>query len=115
MSFVGGKLKLKGVEEKRKKKKKSKSKDKEKQQVLKEELEGAEAKGGSRGESDGGGDEVDTRTEAEKRYDAYMRKRELELLRKNALKTTKEKVNEFNEKLAALSEHHDIPKVDGSW
>ena len=37
--------------------------------------------------------------------------REKEAIERLASKTHKEKVQEFNEKLASLSEHHDIPKV----
>lgn len=32
-----------------------------------------------------------------------------------ATKTHKDRVNEFNSKLEALSEHHDIPKVCLVW
>ena len=37
--------------------------------------------------------------------------REKETIERLASKTHKDKVNEFNEKLANLTEHHDIPKV----
>ena len=61
------------------------------------------------------GTERDTRTAAEKAYDARMKKRVKEEVSKGLAKTQKDRVHEFNEKLAKLSEHNDIPKVDGSW
>jgi len=45
---------------------------------------------------------------AHERKLAEKRKRELS---KTAIVTHKQKVQQFNEKLAKLSEHHDIPKV----
>jgi protein FAM32A len=53
---------------------------------------------------------VDRRTAAEKRYDAMMAKREAEQSQKAALKSHRERVNEFNTYLQNLSEHHDIPR-----
>lgn len=37
--------------------------------------------------------------------------REKQTIERLASKTHKDKVNEFNDKLANLTEHHDIPKV----
>jgi protein FAM32A len=55
--------------------------------------------------------DADRRTEAEKRFAERQRKLEEERLRKQAAKGYRERVKEFNEHLANLSEHHDIPKV----
>jgi protein FAM32A len=51
------------------------------------------------------------KTEAEKRYDEMRRKRMEERLKKEGVKTHKEKVEELNKYLSGLSEHHDMPKI----
>ena len=56
-------------------------------------------------------DITDRRTAAEKRYDEKMAKRERERVAKAAIKSHRERVNEFNTYLQNLSEHHDIPRV----
>lgn len=53
----------------------------------------------------------DTRTEAEKRFEAKMLEAEQQRLAKLATMSHRDRVREFNDKLASLSEHHDIPKV----
>lgn len=53
----------------------------------------------------------DDRTPAQKRYDECMARRERDTVGKAAAQTHKEKVDKFNEYLASLTEHHDIPKV----
>eukprot|EP00878_Enallax_costatus_P000817 GHUV01000942.1.p1 GENE.GHUV01000942.1~~GHUV01000942.1.p1 ORF type:complete len:126 (+),score=45.09 GHUV01000942.1:257-634(+) len=122
MSFVGGKLKLKGGDPlkggvKKKKKKSSNA-----------ELALANTEVGGEGEDkattaaepiktkDGyilpvPAAATDRRTEAEKRHDERLRKLEEERLRKQATKGYRDRVKDFNEHLASLSEHHDIPKV----
>ena len=55
----------------------------------------------------------DTRTAAEKKYDAIIEKRELEEIEKLAAKSHRDKIREFNEKLESLSEHYDLQKVSG--
>ena len=55
----------------------------------------------------------DTRTAAEKKYDAILEKRELEEIEKLAAKSHRDKIREFNEKLESLSEHYDLQKVSG--
>lgn len=121
MSFMGGKLKLKGGDSvkggvKKKKKKPSNT-----------ELALANADAGEGGEKattaaepiktkDGyilptPASTADRRTEAEKRHEERLRKLEEERLRKQATKGFRDRVKEFNEHLASLSEHHDIPKV----
>ncbi|KAI9065917.1 DUF1754-domain-containing protein [Trametes coccinea BRFM310] len=126
----GGSLKLKGgitdggiV----KKKKKSKSKDKEKEKsaspgedrvkALERAIKEDEAKLGSPSGSGRNSPAVastsasERKTAAEKRFEEIQKKRLAEKVARLARKTHKDRVNEFNAKLEALSEHHDIPKV----
>ncbi|KAK7695272.1 hypothetical protein QCA50_002462 [Cerrena zonata] len=124
----GGSLKLKGgvtdggiVKKKKKSKSKSKDKDidaesqrlKELEAIMREE----EAKTGSPSGSGRGSPAAvgtsssDRKTAAEKRFEEVRRKRLAEKVAKLADKSHKDRVNEFNNKLEALSEHHDIPKV----
>ena len=51
------------------------------------------------------------KTEAEKRHEEYRRKRLEEKLKREGVKTHKEKVEELNKYLSGLSEHHDMPKI----
>ena len=51
------------------------------------------------------------KTEAEKRYEEMRRKRLEDRLKKEGVKTHKEKVEELNKYLSGLSEHHDMPKI----
>ena len=51
------------------------------------------------------------KTEAEKRHDEMRRKRLEDRLKKEGVKTHKEKVEELNKYLSGLSEHHDMPKI----
>lgn len=104
-SFVGGRLRLKahhgGVLTKKRKKKAKRA--------------AAPAAEGGAPTHDAAPDSVpphtDTRTATERRFDETRREREGEEIRRAAEKTHRQKVQEFNEKLAVLSEHHDIPKV----
>jgi len=58
----------------------------------------------------------DDRTEAEKVRDARALERHAaDLARGRGGETHAERVRRFNEHLARLSEHHDMPKTDGSW
>lgn len=57
----------------------------------------------------------DRRTEAEKRFEARVAKLEEERARKAAAKSHRERVKEMNEKLATLTEHHDIPRISYSY
>jgi protein FAM32A len=86
---IGGGLKLKGagVDKKKKKNKKPKT-----EIALKE-------AGGRR------------KTESEKRHDETRRKRLEERMKRDGVKTHKEKVEELNKYLSGLSEHHDMPKI----
>jgi len=110
-NVVGGKLKLKGAaiekpDKKKKKKKKKKTKDKKREYVElnetdEEEDDGLETKT----------KELDTRTEAEKAHEERSRQQRRKRIVEQAELSHKDKVKLFNEKLAKLSEHHDIPKV----
>lgn len=112
MSFVGGKLKLKGgdprVSKKKKKKKTPVSNDVEEGAPEAQEAK-ASLEGYAIAESTGEG--VDRRTEAEKRFEEKMLEAEKKRLAKLAHTSHRDRVRDFNEKLAQLSEHHDIPKV----
>ncbi|EKM49248.1 uncharacterized protein PHACADRAFT_265720 [Phanerochaete carnosa HHB-10118-sp] len=120
-----GSLKLKGgVAEggivKKKKKSKSKAKDKddefEKQRLL--ELEAVMREEEGKTTSPAGSSRAspsvvssERKTAAEKRFEEVQRKRLADKVTKLANKTHKDRVSDFNSKLEALSEHHDIPKV----
>jgi len=51
------------------------------------------------------------KTDAERRHEEMRRKRLEEKVRKEGVKTHKEKVEELNKYLSGLSEHHDMPKI----
>jgi protein FAM32A len=51
------------------------------------------------------------KTEAEKRHEEMRRKRLDEKIKREGIKTHKEKVEELNKYLSGLSEHHDMPKI----
>jgi protein FAM32A len=51
------------------------------------------------------------RTEAQIKHEAHLARKEAERLAKTASKSHRQRVQEYNEKLAQLTEHHDIPKV----
>ncbi|KAI0639588.1 DUF1754-domain-containing protein [Trametes polyzona] len=124
----GGSLKLKGgVTDggivKKKKKSKSKEKEKEKaaspgedrvkalERAIKEDEAKVVSPSGSGRNSPAVASSSDRKTAAEKRFEEVQRKRLAEKVARLANKTHKDRVNEFNSKLEALSEHHDIPKV----
>ena len=134
-NVVGGKLKLKGkaldVRAGGMKKKKKKRDTQEQLRMLtgREESErevvnspthSSEADPASRGENRDGEGEVDRerqqvvedhRTPAEKKYHEQKAKLEAQRLAKVASKSHRQRVEEFNQYLANLSEHYDIPKV----
>jgi len=135
ISAVGGGLKLKGgapAGVKKKKKKKKTQKDisqgstakleKNLEDMLEEtadELkqgEGAadqdkmpEEAGDDREDEDG--ERGDGKTETERRYEEMRRRRLDERLRKEGVKTHKERVEGLNKYLSTLSEHHDMPRI----
>ncbi|PKX94018.1 DUF1754 domain-containing protein [Aspergillus novofumigatus IBT 16806] len=115
----GGKLKLKGskvsdgrVEKKKKKSKKSKS-DKE-GEVGSAPPEARHPDEEGRSEDHTTPDEPGAtvgKTEAERKYEEARKKRLLERLKREGVKTHKERVEELNKYLSRLSEHHDMPKI----
>ncbi|KAI7283365.1 hypothetical protein KC345_g2992 [Hortaea werneckii] len=138
---VGGGLKLKGAKDagvkKKKKEKKSKTADtgdgdKAQQSALQKALadadKGDDEAGGSQvagndgkdgapdttdhSDHKGSGDHKDYgKTEAQKRQEELRRKRLEERLKKEGIKTHKERVEELNKYLSGLSEHHDMPRI----
>ncbi|KAF5833952.1 hypothetical protein DUNSADRAFT_9564 [Dunaliella salina] len=136
MSFTGGPLKLKGQPVAGVKKKK-KQQGKEKELALAAEASAAD-KQQQDGEKEGPStsaaaqekqqkpdlkralhgyeppkpdENADRRTPAEKRFQEHQVKLEQERLSKLASKSHRDRVKEFNDYLAHLSEHHDIPRV----
>jgi protein FAM32A len=126
-SAVGGGLKLKGgsgVDKKKKKKSKSTETSKPAstststditERASPNEDDAADIPGRSlspttveRSFKEGGGRR---QTEAERRHDEMRRKRLEERLKREGVKTHKEKVEELNKYLSGLSEHHDMPKI----
>jgi len=118
-----GKLKLKGAKIKdgrvdKKKKKKKQQKDK----PSKEPDASVEKTGDPRGSEDretgddegGSGTEpaqIIGKTEAERRYEEIRKKRLDDRLKREGIKTHKERVEELNKYLSNLSEHHDMPRI----
>ncbi|KAB8073171.1 hypothetical protein BDV29DRAFT_157859 [Aspergillus leporis] len=54
---------------------------------------------------------VPAKTEAERKYEEMKKKRLQERLKREGVKTHKERVEELNKYLSRLSEHHDMPKI----
>ena len=139
-TFTGGALKLKDgtriqKDPKKKKKRKALAQDQSQSKngsdqdptgtdvTKKEELRGERKPPTTEGDEPPGAREPggpapsrDTRTEAEKKYDAsILRRHERDLAQGKTLLTHQEKVTKFNEYLMKLPEHNDIQKTDGSW
>nr|ACG24848.1 hypothetical protein [Zea mays]ACG29472.1 hypothetical protein [Zea mays]ACG31511.1 hypothetical protein [Zea mays]ACG34243.1 hypothetical protein [Zea mays]ACG49119.1 hypothetical protein [Zea mays] len=124
---IGGRLKLKGkaldVKDGGVKKKKKKYQREESSQIAHDELH----KGGrsespidpnnERIESDKTGDEGNPHpdyghlTPAERRYMEQKQKIDMQKMAKVANKSHRDRIQDFNQYLANLSEHYDIPKV----
>ncbi|RAH65087.1 DUF1754-domain-containing protein [Aspergillus aculeatinus CBS 121060] len=51
------------------------------------------------------------KTEAERRHEEMRKRRLQERLKREGVKTHKERVEELNKYLSRLSEHHDMPKI----
>ncbi|GAA6037830.1 hypothetical protein JCM8097_005060 [Rhodosporidiobolus ruineniae] len=114
----GGGLKLKGaggaVDPTKKKKKKSSTTKKIREAEEPAERSASEVGSGRDDSPVAGGSSskpADGKTEAQRRFEEVQRKRLLDKAAKAAVKSHKERVAEFNEKLEQLSEHYDIPKV----
>ncbi|KAL8267152.1 hypothetical protein R6Q59_004496 [Mikania micrantha] len=122
-NVVSGKLKLKGkaldVKAGGSKKKKKKSRvltDQIIQTIDNEISEGTgtigeeEVNDGS-GSNAKGGSHLDSLTPAEKRYMEQRQKIDMQKMAKTSNKSHRDRLSEFNQYLANMSEHYDIPKV----
>jgi len=99
-NVIGGGLKLKGVTTSKNKKRKLEEDSSE--QAKKKEKETTEE------------EEEDSpipKTKAEIAFERMQKLRQSKIVSKKAAKSHRQKVEEFNLKLANLSEHYDIPKV----
>ncbi|KAK3722500.1 hypothetical protein LTR37_002492 [Vermiconidia calcicola] len=121
---VGGGLKLKGAGiEKKKKKKRAKPESTGQARETEEGQESAVQKALADEEADDTKDadivlkqrESDARvlgkTEAQRRHEERRRKRLDDRLKREGVKTHKERVEELNKYLSTLSEHHDMPRI----
>uniref|UniRef100_A0A060T2P4 ARAD1C29656p n=1 Tax=Blastobotrys adeninivorans TaxID=409370 RepID=A0A060T2P4_BLAAD len=102
-----GKIRLKGESKVKKKKKKDKRiKDDDRERLLKE-FENGKVKEPEEGSE---GAQVDTRTKAQKDFDERRRKK-LEQEMEKGPKSFSQRLNEYNEYLASLTDQNDMPKV----
>lgn len=128
-----GKLKLKGVKDskitKRKKNKPSKDDkpaedvednsvmlrklaDEDREMESEDKMTEQEGAGSLAKDEDRDGDLGSTvKTEAERRYEEQRKKRLYDRLKREGIKTHKQRVEELNRYLSGLSEHHDMPRI----
>eukprot|EP00736_Rhodelphis_marinus_P001396 Rmarinus@m.29906 len=114
----GGALKLKGKALKDVSKKKKKKSKKQLEAIAGEAVSvNLDKLADQERESDRKDEELqfkkDVRTDAEKRYDAVIRKRMRDQASKEASTSYRQRIEKLNESLANLSEHHDIPRISG--
>mmetsp|Transcript_4927 Transcript_4927/g.10409 ORF Transcript_4927/g.10409 Transcript_4927/m.10409 type:complete len:109 (-) Transcript_4927:123-449(-) len=105
MTFVGGKLNLKGGA--RKKKRSSKKKRRSGGDVIDPSGGGSAADGSATGEEDG-------LTDAERRALKFKQAAERRDLEKVGERSHRERVEAFNSHLSTLTEHNDIPRVSAA-
>ncbi|KAI9845018.1 MAG: hypothetical protein M1837_005162 [Sclerophora amabilis] len=123
-AVAGGSLKLKGVKESKVEKKRKKRKAKTPgagnesitDQVISPEAEkdGADEDAVHSESKDGTNKAEDLqagKTESERRHEEKKRRRLNERLKREGVKTHKERVEELNKYLSNLSEHHDMPRI----
>ncbi|KAJ0253518.1 Uncharacterized protein HA466_0111950 [Hirschfeldia incana] len=132
-NVIGGKLKLKGkaldvkaggVKKKKKKQKKREEQalkitehehiEGENEEALGKLIEGEEDEEGRSEKEDGkvqADDDDDLLTPAERRYIEQKQKLDVQKLAKEANKSHRNRIEDFNQYLANMSEHYDIPKV----
>ncbi|KAF7846478.1 hypothetical protein BT93_L4272 [Corymbia citriodora subsp. variegata] len=124
---AGGGLKLKGaknagVDKKRKKKKEHSSTATTEQSLARVKEETAKSTNdevqNSESREQSATQKLDPRelrdsgkTDAERRHEELKRKRLDERLKREGIKTHKERVEELNKYLSTLSEHHDMPRI----
>uniref|UniRef100_A0A7S3V0M6 Protein FAM32A n=1 Tax=Aplanochytrium stocchinoi TaxID=215587 RepID=A0A7S3V0M6_9STRA len=119
LDLVGKGKRDKAKKKKKKKKKKDKHKHKDhenqsdKKRTREEANDEVERKKKREYEQDDedGDEEEEYLTAAQRKFQEIQKKREKDLLARMVSKTHRERINEFNDKLASLSEHHDVPKV----
>ncbi|KAH7476810.1 hypothetical protein PRIC1_000816 [Phytophthora ramorum] len=58
--------------------------------------------------------ELDDLTPAQRRHAEHQKKREQEEIEKVASKTYRERIEELNQYLGSLTEHHDVPRVSAA-
>ncbi|CAH0476344.1 unnamed protein product [Peronospora belbahrii] len=58
--------------------------------------------------------DVDEMTPAQRRHAEHQKKREQEDIKKLASKTYRERIEELNQHLGSLTEHHDVPRVSAA-
>ncbi|XP_065340321.1 protein FAM32A-like [Cloeon dipterum] len=118
-AFAGGKLKIKKNEgvESASKKKKRKDKHKKKLELripkIVEAAKSSEDDADSRDAADNPSNPERRYTKAELAFKKQQEKIQSERIHNKAMKTHKQRVEEFNRHLDNLTEHFDIPKV--SW
>ncbi|KAK6531549.1 hypothetical protein TWF281_008343 [Arthrobotrys megalospora] len=116
----GGPLRLKGsggvVKHKSKKKTRSSKQPKPEDTAQKDPKEPLETDNPQEGPSVSTSHKEETharkyKTEAERKFEEARKKKLDQLLLKDAAKSHKERVEEFNKYLSNLSEHHDMPRI----
>ncbi|KAI3501914.1 hypothetical protein L1887_29942 [Cichorium endivia] len=122
-NVVAGKLKLKGkaldvkaggIKKKNKKKMRKVLSDQITQTIENEICEAYDEAGmeeTNNGDNSKGGSYVDNLTPAEKRYMEQRQKIDMQKMAKTSNKSHRDRISEFNQYLANMSEHYDIPKV----
>ncbi|KAI3728463.1 hypothetical protein L6452_17100 [Arctium lappa] len=122
-NVVAGKLKLKGkaldVKPGGIKKKKKKIVRDLSDQIITQTIEDEISEVGAMIEEDrkdenkskGGGSYIDHLTPAERRYMEQRQKIDMQKMAKTSNKSHRDRISEFNQYLANMSEHYDIPKV----
>jgi protein FAM32A len=111
-AFAGGSLSFKGDKKKKAKKKKSKTKHVVEHKQKNEETASSVA-ATTAAITAAILDPTADMTEAERKVFQRKQERQLKDLEKQASKSHRERVEEFNEKLASLTELNDIPRVSG--
>ncbi|GLD93281.1 hypothetical protein PINS_up001873 [Pythium insidiosum] len=97
---VVGKDDKKKLKKKLKKEKKSKRSQRDDKEEIQEEVEEVVV--------------LNDMTPAQRRYEEHRRKREEAQVQKVAEKTYRQRVEELNQYLGRLTEHHDIPRVSAA-
>jgi protein FAM32A len=105
---VGGKLKLKGSSDTHSKKKNSNSSTVNKVVSLEDATSAPTSSSGSTGSSQ------DYLTESQKRHLRKKLEREQEEAKNLSTTSFRERIDQFNNKLASMTEHNDIPRISAA-